>query len=84
MINRLVTFVNDKQAKHFEIEGELWAFSDMGWRNGSAENISLLYQDGLGFVCIEVNAEGNISRSRYDHVAKRWETERGEGNEIDG
>lgn len=68
----LKTILNEKQAKHFEIEGELWASNDMGWYNGPDDAIFLLFQDGLGFLSIAVDAEGIISRQRFNFEQRQW------------
>ena len=72
MTMELKTILNEKQAKHFEIEGELWASNDMGWHNSPDDAISLLYQDTKGFISIIVDAEGIISRRRFNFEERMW------------
>lgn len=66
------TKLNEKQAKHFEFEGELWASDDMGWYNGPDDAIFLLYQDTKGFILTTVDAEGIISRRRFNFEQRQW------------
>lgn len=71
---KIETTVNEKQAKHFELEGRFWAYGESGWYNGIDGELYLMHHaGGTRFFSYCIDTEGEVTQEQFNFEKECWE-----------